>query len=217
VSKTSNPVTDYTIYKIGHFYRTAWESEKMDVNNPIKFYIEKGPTWDISVKFNGLYTISGKSCLYKLLQFMGIDHNDVALVSKRNLKTIAPLSTNLVDYVNANLKLDFDADDIATYEKYLSGSWIKSQLKDTIKEAGFKALNDCAFKKFILRLVEIAEKMEKRSESILTLMEKKDVKGKAEKMKDADKMETYVFKSLIEGQINPCEALKIMEIWQEGK
>ena len=25
-------------------------------------------------------------------------------------------------------------------------------------------------------------------------------------MKDADKMETFVFKSLIDGQINPCEA-----------
>ena len=217
VSKTNNPVNDYTIYKIGHFYRTGWDSHKMDVNNPIKFYIEKGKTWDLDVKIKGLHGIYDKSGLHKLLQFMGINHDDVAMVSKRNLKTIAPLSTNLVDYVTANLKLDFDADDIATYDKYLSGSWIKSRLKDMIKEAGFNTLNDCAFKKFILRLIEIAEKIEKRSESILTLMEKKDVKGKAEKMGDADKMETYIFKSFVEGQINPCEALKIMKIWQESK
>jgi hypothetical protein len=217
-AKASSPAqTDYTIYKIGHFYRTSWDSMKMDVNNPIKYYIEKGQNWDISIKFNGLHNIHDKSSLHKLLQFMGISQNDVALVSKRNLKTIAPLSTSLVDYVNTNLKLDYDADDIATYDKYLSGSWTKSRLKDLVKEAGFTALNDCAFKKFVLHLVEIAEKVEKRSESILSLMEKKDVKGKAEKMEDADKMETYIFNSFIEGQLNPREAIKILKIWQEGK
>ena len=217
VSKTNNPVTDYTIYKMGHFYRTSWDSEKMDVNNPIKFYMEKGKTWNLNIKINGLNNIYDKSCLRNLLQFMGINHDDVAMVSKRNLKTIAPLSTSLVDYLNANLKLDFDADDIATYDKYLSGSWVKSRLKDVVSDTTFKALNDCAFKKFILRLVEIIEKMQKRSENIVALLEKTDVKGNAEKMKDADKMETYVFKSLIDGQINPCEAMKIMKIWQESK
>ena len=179
--------------------------------------MEKGKTWNLNIKINGLNNIYDKSCLRNLLQFMGINHDDVAMVSKRNLKTIAPLSTSLVDYLNANLKLDFDADDIATYDKYLSGSWVKSRLKDVVSDTTFKALNDCAFKKFILRLVEIIEKMQKRSENIVALLEKTDVKGNAEKMKDADKMETYVFKSLIDGQINPCEAMKIMKIWQESK
>jgi len=217
VSKTRNPVTDYTIYNIGHSYRTTWDSHKMDVNNPIKYYIEKGSKWEFDIQIDGLRKIYNKSDLKTLLRFMGIKDNEVAMVSKRNLNIIAPLSTNLVDYIKANIKIVFNADYIATYEKYLSKYWKASQIKEMIKEADFKALKDCAFKKFILRLVEISKQIDKQGDDFFSLVEKNGTKGKAEEMIDADKMETYILTAIFDYGCTNLHALDIIKIWHEDK
>ena len=216
-SKSTTPVTDYTIYKMGYMYHTTWESEKMDINNPIKFYIEKGKTWDLDIKLDGLHKIYDKNGLKTLLDHLDIKVDEVALVSKRNLQTIAPLSTNFIEYAKANLKLDYDGDEVATYEKHLGSNWGRSRIMDIVKESGFKALKDCPFKKFVIRLNQIISNVEKKNQSgIFNRMEKKD-KGKAENMVNPDAMETYVFEALVSGSFNTDEALKIMKIWQANK
>lgn len=217
ISKTTSPVTDYTIYKIGTTWKQSWESEKMDINNPIKFYIEKGKDWNLDIKLDGLHAIYDKGRLLTLLNHLGIKSSEVALVSKRNLQTIAPLSTNFIDYAKANLNLNYDADEVATYEKHLHNAWGRSRVLDIIREPNFNALKDCAFKKFILRLKDIMDSIDKKNSSdIFSQMEKKGI-GKAEKMDGADKMETYVLEALLDGSFNTYEALKVMKIWQESK
>ena len=217
VNKSTSPVTDYTIYKLGAMWKQSWESEKMDINNPIKFYIEKGKTWDLAIKLDGLHNIYDKNGLKTLLDHLDIKVDEVALVSKRNLQTIAPLSTNFIEYAKANLKLDYNGDEVATYEKHLGSNWGRSRIVDIVKESGFKALKDCPFKKFILRLNQIISNVEKKNQSgIFNCMEKKD-KGKAENMVNPDAMETYVFEALVSGSFNTDEALKIMKIWQANK
>ena len=216
ISKTTTPVTDYTIYKIGCTWKQSWESEKMDINNPIKFYIEKGKDWNLDIKLDGLHTIYDKGRLLTLLNHLRIKSSEVALVSKRNLKTIASLSTNFIDYAKANLNLDYDADETATYEKHLSNSWGRSRILDIICEPNFTTLKDCALKKFILRLKDIIDSIDKKNSSdIFSQMEKKGI-GTAEKM-DGDAMETYVLQALLDGSFNCYEALKVMNIWQESK
>ena len=198
-------------------WKQSWESEKMDINNPIKFYIEKGKTWDLAIKLDGLHNIYDKNGLKTLLDHLDIKVDEVALVSKRNLQTIAPLSTNFIEYAKANLKLDYNGDEVATYEKHLGSNWGRSRIVDIVKESGFKALKDCPFKKFILRLNQIISNVEKKNQSgIFNCMEKKD-KGKAENMVNPDAMETYVFEALVSGSFNTDEALKIMKIWQANK
>ena len=214
VNKSTSPVTDYTIYMLGAMYKQSWESEKMDINNPIKFYIEKGKTWDLAIKIDGLHKIYDKNGLKTLLNHLDIEENEVALVSKRNLQTIAPLSNNFIEYAKANLKLDYDGDEVATYEKHLDSNWGRSRIVDIVKEADFKALKDCPFKKFVIRLNQIITNVVKKNQSgIFNRMEKKD-KGKAENMVNPDAMETYVFEALVSGSFNTYEALKIMKIWQ---
>ncbi len=216
-SANATPATDYTIYKIGCTWKQSWESEKMDINKPIKFYIEKGSDWTLNIKLDGLHTIYDKSGLNTLLNHLGIKEYDVALVSKRNLKTIAPLSTNFIDYAKANFKLDYNADDVATYEKYLSNSWGRSRIIDITRESNFQKLKDSPFKRFILRLNEIMKSIDKKdSSNIFTRMENNKT-GTAEVMEDADPMETYVFQALCDGSFNCYEALKVMQIWQESK
>jgi hypothetical protein len=215
INKATSPATDYTIYKIGCTWKQSWESDKMDINNPIKFYIEKGQNWELDIKLDGIHRIYDKNGLQTLLNHLDIKTHEVALVSKRNLKTIAPLSTNFIDYAKANLKLDYDADETATYEKYLSNSWGRARIIDTAKDPKFQALKDCPFKKFVLRLNDIIMKVEKKNQSgIFDRMEKKG-NGKAEVMQDADAMETYVLQSLTDGSFNVYEAMKVMTIWQE--
>jgi hypothetical protein len=214
VNKSTSPTTDYTIYKLGSMWKESWESEKMDINNPIKFYIEKGKTWDLAIKLDGLYNIYDKNGLKTLLDHLDIKGNEVALVSKRNLQTIAPLSTNFIEYAKANLKLDYNGDEVATYEKHLGSNWGRSRIVDIVKESDFKALKDCPFKKFVIRLNQIISNVEKKNQSgIFNRMEKKD-KGKAENMANPDAMETYVFEALVSGSLDTDGALKIIKIWQ---
>lgn len=207
---------DYTIYKAGEFYRTAWESESMDINAPIKYYIEKGQNWDISIPVDGLRPIVTKSGLNTLVKSMGINIDDVALVSKRNLKVIAPLSTSLVDHIKNNFKLDFDANEVATYKEHLGSGWSRSRVVEIAKLKEFNNLKDCPFKRFILRLRDVMTSVEtKDTTGIYTLMDKPTNSGVAENMKDGDAMETYVLENLLAGRFSPDEATKVIKIWQE--
>jgi len=209
--------TKFTIYTIGSYWKIQWDSKTMDIKNPIKFYIEKGEKYDFNLKVNGLTSINNKDSLQKLLKQLNISPYDVALVSKRKIKDIAPLSTNLEDYANANFKLDYDADEWATYHTHLSSTWANTIISDLVKNKNFSTIKDTPFKKFALRLSEISQIVEKKNlNGIYNLLTFK-VLGTAEVLENADPMETFLFQKLMAGSMSPDNAISVLNLWQESK
>jgi len=210
--------TDITMYKIGDQYHTAWDSNKLDPANPPKYYIVKGKTWDLDVKIKDLNTITSKSELCRLLSYMKINHSDVVMVSKRNSDLFSTISTPLEEYVEANLNLSFDADELASVDKYLSGSWVANRVHDLIKSDTFKALDDTIFKTFITKLYNAYENItiNNKLDYILPLMQNKQQKGTAWKMDNPTDMDLFIFKSLMDGCMNPHTIIELMKINQKN-
>jgi hypothetical protein len=204
---------------MGQTYHTTWDRQDFDANNPPKYFFEKRQDWCLNISINGLHTITSKSELCNLLSFMGIDRNSVVMVAKKNMNLLASCCTNLIDYINANINLNYDADDMATLEKYMNGSWTTNRMIETTKNDKFKALKDSPFKNFIIDLVKTNQKIKENSrmDLIINKIKGKKEKGKSRELVNPNPIEKFCFKKLNDGSISVEAVCELLEILQKDK
>jgi hypothetical protein len=220
-AKSTNPNKNVskTLYTMGQPYHNTWDRKDFDANNPPKYFFEKGQDWYLNISINGLHTIASKSELCNLLSFMGIDRNSVVMVAKKNMNLLASCSTNLIDYINANINLNYDADDMATLEKYMNGSWTTNRMIETTKNDKFKALKNSPFKNFIIDLVKTNQKINENSrmDLIINKIKGNKKKGKSRELVNPNPIEKFCFKKLNDGSISVEAVCELLEILQKDK
>ena len=114
-----NKISGLRIYTMGSTWLTTWDSQEFDSQNPPKYYIVKNTSdWNFSVRPKGMMSFSTKSELIRLCNSIGIDSNDIVMVTSRNEKYLNGLSTDLQTHINSLKCFNFNADDVATYKKY---------------------------------------------------------------------------------------------------
>lgn len=148
------------IYTMGSTWLTTWESNPFDSKNPPKYYIVKNTSdWNFNIKIhNDITSFSDKSDLVSLASFLGINTNDIVMVSSRNEKALVGISTKLEDYIK-KVKFNFDIKDIATHQYY--GRYIKD-FCDNKKYKEFAANNaNHPFVKFVEKIVSVGKQVKK--------------------------------------------------------
>jgi hypothetical protein len=104
----------FNIYTLGLWYQTTWMPLGFDPQKVPKYYIVKNTSdWNFNLNFDGLRTISDKSDIRSLADFLGVNTNEICMVAPRNEKYLAPLSTKLEDYVKKNYDFNINPDDIS--------------------------------------------------------------------------------------------------------
>jgi len=137
---------DFCVYRTGVTHRESWESHDFDPANPPKYYIVKpSKGWDFTLEITGLKSVTNKSSLHTILDYMKINYSDVVMVSQRNIEYIEDVSQPLEDYINDNIVLNVNADDYANYCSYNF-----YHIKSITKLQAFKDLpNNNPFKMFL--------------------------------------------------------------------
>jgi hypothetical protein len=116
----------YNVYTIGDTSTKSWTPEEIDpadpnVNYPKYYLVKNKDNWDFDFKVKGLNkSIKEKGYLYRLMQFMGINNDDLCMVSERNVKHLPKSCKEFVKYANDNIDLTYGkgVSDPIYYRKY---------------------------------------------------------------------------------------------------
>lgn len=113
---------DITIYTFGEMHKEKWDSEIVEPSDTLpKYYIVKQTDgWGLRVKLNGVRMATNKGELSNVINAYGIMGIDVCMVSSREEKKILQRGgcERLETWWNANVKVEFDANELKTLEEY---------------------------------------------------------------------------------------------------
>ena len=115
---------DITIYGFGDMHKEKWESEVIEPSDtlPKYYFVKETDGWGLKLKLNCIKLLSAKGELARILTTFGISHHDVCMVSSREEKKILQRGgcEHLATWWNANIKVEFDANELHTLEEYES-------------------------------------------------------------------------------------------------
>jgi hypothetical protein len=118
------PVTrvkgEFNIYQIADASNVSWEGSVYDasVHEPKYYIVKNKENWNFSFRIKGLNTlINTKYNLCNLLRFMGLQTDDVVMVSERNVKNLPDSCINFEKVIN-DLDFTFDKDKVADAFNY---------------------------------------------------------------------------------------------------
>jgi hypothetical protein len=143
----------FNMYDLGNTESKAWDSNEFDSTNEKevypKYYLVKSNDWNFTIFLDKIKkSISEKSDLFKLMEFMGLTTQDLMMIGERNLKYLPDTCTNFMDAVEA-LEFKFDQDALDTIECY--SEHIYEQIAKT---SDFKSLSDKhPFKKYVKKVL----------------------------------------------------------------
>lgn len=185
-------VTGLRVYTMGSTWLTTWESNAFDSKNPPKYYIVKNTSdWNFSIRPKGMFPFTSKSELVRLCNSIGINSDDVVMVSSRNEKYIKGNSIKLETYINSLKCFNFDADDVATYKKYAD-----NEIENFKKNKSYKVFSqnnpNHDFVKFVDKVSESVSKIEKYS----SISDKIISNGKAYEPKFNNPLVEFLFKKI---------------------
>ena len=85
-----------------------------------KYYIVKNKeNWNVKFDVDGFnYPIDNKDRIYRLLQFLGLQKNEVIMISERNIKNLPKSCKEFTKWVNDNIDLTMDKNGLADCEHY---------------------------------------------------------------------------------------------------
>jgi hypothetical protein len=113
---------DITIYNFGEMHKEKWDSEVIEPseNLPKYYFVKETDGWGLKLKLNGIRVLSTKGELASILTAFGISRDEVCMVSSREEKKIIQRGgcKNLATWWNANIKVEFDANELKTLEEY---------------------------------------------------------------------------------------------------
>lgn len=153
VSVTQRTKGAYNVYEIGDINKITWDSVEVDPKTTSakdlpKFYFVKdkhGFKFSFNVaKFNNR-KIEDKGNLWRLMQFMGLQVQDVVMIAENNVKRLPKSCKNFVEWINDNLDLTYDPTGLRDTTEYSEGKF-----KEFTTNSKFSALsNTHPFKKFV--------------------------------------------------------------------
>jgi hypothetical protein len=174
---------EFNIYYMGDTSKTTWDSEVYDdAKHEPKYYLVKNKeNWNFKFKVNGFTTeIDSKDRMYRLMQFFGLNTNDVVMVSERNMKNLPKNCKDFTKWVNDNIDLTFDKDcyaDCCYFNEY--------HIEKAVK--GLTSLpDDNALKVFVNAIAENHKKYAK-FKHIANMLKSHKNDGKATKIKTDNK------------------------------
>jgi hypothetical protein len=113
---------DITTYTFGEMHKEKWESEVIEPSDtlPKYYFVKETDGWGLKLKLNGIRVLSTKGELANVLAAFGISRDEVCMVSSREEKKVLQRGgcENLATWWNANVKVEFDADELKTLEEY---------------------------------------------------------------------------------------------------
>lgn len=160
--KNSKPKGVINLYNLGCSWKTAWVSESFDLatDKAPQYYIVKDKDgWNFDggklkdSDGNVLFHPTGKDGLKKICEFLGINVNDVKMVSVNNAKHIEALgSSPLKDLVNSKV-IKLDKEKIAILK-----SINQYTIKNVLNKGDYKKLSaNNPFKIFIEELKDVMQ------------------------------------------------------------
>jgi hypothetical protein len=170
----------YNIYEMGDTSNVSWDGWEIDpaivkdADIP-KYYMVKGDTWKFNLNIKGIKEdINDKCKLSNIIRFMGLDLDDVMMVSERNIKRLPKTCKEFTKYVIDNIDLTFDKQELADCLYYSEG--VFSNLK---KHSLFKTLHEeSAFKQFINYVCDCHNKYNKFKNYMRSLLSLYDLPKK---------------------------------------
>jgi hypothetical protein len=113
---------DITIYNFGEMHKEKWDSEVIEPSDalPKYYFVKETDGWGLKLKLNGIRVLSTKGELASILHAFGISRDEVCMVSSREEKKVLQRGgcENLATWWNANIKVEFDANELQTLEEY---------------------------------------------------------------------------------------------------
>lgn len=152
----------FNIYNQGGSWKNTWESQQFDVSKDTapKYYIVKNSEgWEFDggmIKDSngkGILKAHNKETLKEILDFLGINQQDVKMVSLTNAKHLVTLGSKSLKELIESKSVSYDEEKTS-----LQNEINKNAVESIVKNFNFKSLpeeND--FKKFILGLKEILD------------------------------------------------------------
>ena len=113
---------EFNIYEIGDTDKVTWNAEVYDsAQHTPKYYIIKGSDWKFSFKVKGFDNdVDNKHRLLNTMRFMGLQHNEVVMVSERNVKNLPKTCKEFTKYVNESIDLTYDKNGLTDANCYNS-------------------------------------------------------------------------------------------------
>jgi hypothetical protein len=174
---------EFNIYMMGDTSKTTWDSEVYDdAKHKPKYYIIKNKeNWNIKFDVKGFnYSIDSKDRINRLMGFLGLENNEVVMVSERNVKNIPKTCKEFSKYINDSIDLTFDKDGLADCE-YFNESIIEKAVK------GLTSLPDDNALKVWVNTIHQNHKKYNKFKNITGMMKSYDRQGKPSKIKTTNK------------------------------
>lgn len=113
----------FNVYQIGNIDNRSWDAVQIDGNSPDakypSFYIVKDNDWNFTFDVEGLdRNVNNKSDLKRLMTFLGLSDSDVVMIPKQSVKFLPETSQEFTAWVNENIDLTYDVDEMSTANTY---------------------------------------------------------------------------------------------------